>query len=304
MRALEPDACGHVERDGVRVWWESFGQGSPTILFLPTWSVVHSRCWKAQVPYLARHFRVVVFDPRGNGGSDRPGEVAAYAESEFADDALAVMEASGTEQAVVVSWSRGAQRALLVASGHPERVLGAVFIGPAVPFGPVVVPERARFMSRFTEELETEEGWAKWNAPYWRRDYRGFLEFFFAQVFCEPHSTKQIEDAVGWGLESDPETLIATVLGPWLGSSDEALALCERVTCPVLVLHGQNDVVRPPEVGRALADACGGRYVELAGCGHAPHARKPVLVNTLLREFVEQTARTPAGVVAGLAGGR
>jgi pimeloyl-ACP methyl ester carboxylesterase len=114
MRALEPDACGHVERDGVRVWWESFGQGSPTILFLPTWSVVHSRCWKAQVPYLARHFRVVVFDPRGNGGSDRPGEVAAYAESEFADDALAVMEASGTEQAVVVSWSRGAP-----SSSHP-----------------------------------------------------------------------------------------------------------------------------------------------------------------------------------------
>jgi pimeloyl-ACP methyl ester carboxylesterase len=286
------------------VWWESFGHGSPTILFLPTWSVVHSRCWKAQVPYLARHFRVVVFDPRGNGGADRPGEVAAYAESEFADDAIAVMEASGTEQAVVVSWSRGAQRAVLLASGHPERVLGAVFIGPAMPFGQVVMPERARFMSRFTEVLETEDGWAKWNAHYWRRDYRGFLEFFFGQVFCEPHSTKQIEDAVGWALESDPETLIATVLGPWLGSGDEALALCERVTCPVLVIHGKRDVVRPPEVGRALADACGGRFVELAGCGHGPHARKPVLVNTLLRDFVEHTARAPAGVVAGLASGR
>ena len=202
MRALEPDEDGFVERDGVKVFWERFGDGSPTLLMLPTWSIVHSRCWKAQVPYLARHFRVVVFDPRGNGRSDRPTGAAAYAEAEFVSDALAVMDASGTADAVVVSWSRGAQRQLLLAAEHPARVRGAVFICPAVPLAPVV-PERAQYMMRFTERLGTDEGWAKWNAHYWRRDYEGFLEFFFRQVFCEPHSTKQIEDAVSWGLETD-----------------------------------------------------------------------------------------------------
>ena len=64
MRALEPDETGFVERDGVRVYWERFGDGGPTVLFLPPWSVVYSRAWKAQVPYFARHHRVVVFDPR------------------------------------------------------------------------------------------------------------------------------------------------------------------------------------------------------------------------------------------------
>ena len=49
-----------------------FGEGEETLLLLPPWSIVHSRFWKAQVPYLARHFRVVTFDPRGNGRSDRP----------------------------------------------------------------------------------------------------------------------------------------------------------------------------------------------------------------------------------------
>jgi len=75
-RALYPSEEGYVERDGVRVFYEAYGQGDSTVLLLPTWSIVHSRTWKAQVPYLARHFRVLRFDPRGNGRSDRPAESA------------------------------------------------------------------------------------------------------------------------------------------------------------------------------------------------------------------------------------
>src|SRR5207302_7834458 len=109
-RALYPDEEGCIERDGVRVFWERYGYGEPTVLLLPTWTLVHSRVWKAQIAYLARHFRVVTFDPRGNGKSDRPRDWALYAESEFAADALAVMDATGTERAVIASFSRGAQR--------------------------------------------------------------------------------------------------------------------------------------------------------------------------------------------------
>ena len=71
-RARYPDQEGYVERDGVRVFYEVYGSGEPTVLLLPTWSIIHSRHWKAQIPYLARHARVVTFDGRGNGRSDRP----------------------------------------------------------------------------------------------------------------------------------------------------------------------------------------------------------------------------------------
>ena len=71
-RARYPDREGFVERDGVRVFYEVYGDGEPTILLLPTWSIIHSRFWKAQIPYLARRFRVITFDGRGNGRSDRP----------------------------------------------------------------------------------------------------------------------------------------------------------------------------------------------------------------------------------------
>jgi len=72
-RARYPDAEGYVERDGTRLFWERYGEGDPTVFLLPTWSIVHSRFWKAQIPYLARHHRVLTFDGRGNGRSARPG---------------------------------------------------------------------------------------------------------------------------------------------------------------------------------------------------------------------------------------
>src|ERR671914_54587 len=129
-RARYPDEQGYIERDGVRVFWESYGAGEQTMLFLPAWTLVHSRVWKAQIPYFARHFRVICFDPRGNGRSDRPRTAAAYAEAEFAQDAIDVMDACGVDRAVCVTVSSGAQRGLLLAAEHPERVAGMVLVAP------------------------------------------------------------------------------------------------------------------------------------------------------------------------------
>jgi pimeloyl-ACP methyl ester carboxylesterase/predicted glycosyltransferase len=284
-RARYPDEEGHVDRDGVRIFYEVYGDGDPTVLLLPTWSIVHSRVWKAQIPYLARHFRVVTFDGRGNGRSDRPRGVASYVEREFADDALAVMDATATERAALVALSCGALWTTLIAAEHPERALGAVYIGPAVPLAPGH-PERA-IGGRFEEELPTDEGWAKYNRHYWQRDYPGFLEYFFLQMFPEPHSTKQIEDCVGWGLDTDPETLADTMSALNLCRTEQFAEVCARVRCPVLVIHGDHDLIRPHAQGAALARVTGGDLVTLEGSGHGPLARDPVAVNLLLREFIE-----------------
>ena len=297
MRARYPDRDGYVERDGVKVFYELHGQGDKTILFLPTWSIIHSRQWKAQIPYFARHFRVLTFDGRGNGKTDRPVDPAAYAEEEFAADAIAVMDETGTEQVLIVGFSMGARRGLVLAGDYPDRIEGAVFIGPSVPLAPPS-PARAAKVDEFWVEIDSEEGWAKYNAHYWLRNYEGFLEFFFSQVFTEPHSTKQIEDCVGWGLETTAETLLIGERAPEF-TPEQALDLCSRVTCPVLVIHGDEDHVVAHKSGQALAEATRGTLVTLEGSGHAPHVRDPVKANLLVKDFIQPSKAKLATWVRG-----
>ena len=284
MRALQPDSHGFARNpdDGVLTHYEVFGAGDRTILFLPAWSVVHSRVWKMQVPYFARYFRVVTFDGRGNGLSERPRDTAAYADAAFVADALAVMDATHTDQASLVCLSRGGRWAIRLAAEHPERVRSAAFIAVAAPLGPAQPPHAAYPVH---EPLDTDEGWAKFNYPFWRKNYARFLQFFFSEAANEPHSTKLIEDGVAWGLDTDPETLIAATDGEAM-TAEEARVLVQRVRCPVLVLHGDHDAISPHSRGVALAEATGGRMITLAGAGHLPQARDPVKVNLLLHDFL------------------
>jgi pimeloyl-ACP methyl ester carboxylesterase len=283
-RAVHPAQQGQVERAGVRVCWERYGEGEPTVLLLPAWSIIHSRQWKAQIPYLARHYRVLTFDGRGNGRSHRPSTAAAYDDAEFVTDALAVLKATGTERAVLVGLSRGARWAVELAAARPGRVLGAVLIDSGIAF---LAPPHPWWTHPFDEELDTTEGWAKFNRHYWVRDYQGFLQFFAEEVFPEPHSTKQIEDLVGWGLETTPETLVLTQQGSQPAGLEEMEAILRRVRCPVLVVHGDEDRLRPLAGGAALAERTGGTLVAIEGGGHCPQARHPVKVNLLIREFVD-----------------
>ena len=194
------------------------------------------------------------------------------------------MDANSTPRAAIVGFSRGARWATLLAAEHPERVTAAVFIAPALPLGDEVTGHKPY---PFDAELPTDEGWAKYNMYYWRKDYPGFVEFFFNQMFNEPHSTKQIEDAIGWGLETTGETLIATQVGPDRTAHDALPALLERIRCPVLVIHGDRDAIVPHARGATLAELTNGTLVTIAGGGHGPITRDPVQVNLHLRDFLQ-----------------
>jgi len=288
MRAHYPDGDGIVVHDGVEIHWERHGRGRPAILLLPAWSLVHSRHWKMQVPYLARHFTVMSFDGRGSGGSSRPASESAYSDAAFASDALAVMDSAGIDSAVLVSVSRGALWALRLCAEHPERVLGLVFIAPTARLVP---PLAARQAERFGEVIADPVGWQTYNAHYWKTHYPEFVTFFVGRIFTEPHSTKQIEDATGWALETDGETLVAADRGIEGCDAAATRRQAARVGCPVLVMHGTHDAVRGYAEGQALADCTGGVLVTLAGAGHFPHARDPVRVNLLIKQFVDRVRR-------------
>ena len=267
----------------MRVFYEVFGDGGPTILFPPTWEIVHSRCWKLQIPYFSRHFRVLTFDPPGNGRSDRPSDLRAYGRRAAVENAIAVMDAVGVERAVVVTWCDMGE-SLILAADHPDRVAGLVMIAPPLSLSPLPPAPHS-----FTDVLDTDEGWAKENRHYWLRDWPGYAEFFFSQCFTEPHSTKQLEDAVAWSLETDAETMLVGFDGWDTKELDPAtiVDLCGRIGCPGLVIHGTDDALVNQTRGFALAEKLHYPLVLLDGSGHGPHARDPVKVNLLIREFAD-----------------
>ncbi len=283
---MYPDRDGFVERDGVKVGFEVYGSGPTTVVLVPTGAIVHSRAWKAQIPYLARFYRVVAIDPRGNGRSDRPRDPTAYADTELVADTLAVMDEVGVDRAVLVGLCASVWPAAVLAAESPHRVAAIFSLSAWMPHLTPLDPHRSA--APWDEPLERYEGWNKQNKHYWQRDWRDFAEFFFDQMLPEPHSTKQWEDCVGWALETDVQAMIADAEAP-LCVSDRAgvEAVLRRISCPVLAVHGAADRCQPRRRSELFAELTGGRFLGLEGAGHLPQAREPVLVNHLLREFVD-----------------
>ena len=300
-RARYPDTEGFVERDGQRLFYEVYGEGEETIFLMPTWSLVHSRSWRKQIAYFARHFRVLTMDGLGNGRSDRCRDPKRYRAVEFSRDALAVMDATGTERAVMVSWSRGAQYLLELARLAPQRVAGAVFIGPVFPYTPSVwslLTSPFMLTVALRRPLPVYRWWGRMSPVHWRRDYSEFAEWFVSRALPEPHSTKGLECCVGWAHETDPETLAATASSVSEISRDRRTQrkLVQSLDCPVLVISGERDKITPPRDARALARLSGGRLEVVRGAGHIPHGREPVQVNLALRDFADEAfgrRRTP-----------
>ena len=292
-RARDPDAAGHVERDGVRVWWESYGEGDTTFLMFPAWAIGTSRIWKNQIPFLARRHRVIVFDPRGNGGSDRPDDPAAYAPLHHHGDALAILDANGIDRAVTVSLSAGTLPNLAMCAQSPERVERAVFLGA---FYPVADPFPEWTTVDVAQERESYEGWERYSVHAIHRDLAGFAAWWAEVCLPEPHSTIPIDYGVARALMTTPEALAKTLEMPeGVRTMEELLRpaapvfeeMARSIRCPVMVLNSELDAVTPPHWGRALAEHTGARLVDLPGSGHLAQGRDPAKVNLLLREFVE-----------------
>ncbi|MCX6465539.1 MAG: alpha/beta fold hydrolase [Pseudonocardiales bacterium] len=276
VRARYPDVEDHVVRDGVRIGYEVYGPPGPTLLLPTSMPLVHARQWKAQVPYLARHFRVVVVDHRGNGRSDRPPGPAAYGAEQDLADLVAVLDATGTDRAVVVGLSGGGLRALLLAAARPERVAGVVAVAPAVLLD---LADVALFDPRAIVG-----------------DWAGFVEAFFAAVHSDPHSSKPLEDALGWAAGTTPEVMVDFLGAGGAQTPDRLRSLCAAVRCPVLVVHGDADGMIPHPAGAAVAEWTGGDLVTMPGTGHAAPMREPVRVNLLVRDFADAVfgTRRPA----------
>ena len=288
MRASQPHVTGTIDRDGISVAYEVHGHGDATLFMIPPSPITHSRIYKAQVPFLARHFRVVTVDGRGNGASAQPTDPSAHSRAANIADFLAVLDATDTDRAILVGHCHANWWAVEFAHAHRDRVLGLVAIAPGVPYLGPVHQHWLDTHATWDEILDDPQGWDLNNRHVYLTKHRRWIEWFFGQQLVEAHSTKQFEDAVEWALESTGEVLVAGEEGIALDppSREEFEKVVAAIDYPVLVVHGDRDVCQHVDRGREFAEKAGGEAVVIEGAGHLALARDPVRVNLAIKEFV------------------
>jgi pimeloyl-ACP methyl ester carboxylesterase len=301
LRARYPDEEGFVERDGVRVGYELYEGPEPTVLFAPQPALGHARGLKNVIPYIARHFRLLLVEGRGNGRSDRPADPAAYTPPELTADCLAALDATETQRAIVVSWSPLASVGLNLCVDHADRVIAAVFVTPNLWLGD-------GFTAHFNARREAYTDAQAYNRHHMLADWPGFVKQYVRVLLPHPHSTRQMEEVVSHALDTDGPSFVASVDGRSLPEREAALAMARRVRCPILIMQNGGSALGSKDSSNALAEVTGARLHVFEDLGPIVWCRWPVLFNIALREFLESVrageaeAQSPSAARASRAG--
>ncbi len=298
-RVRYPDESGYAERDdAVRLYYELFeraedgpGDGLTVLLVPPVTFASQIANWRAQLPYIARRWRTIAFDGRGNGQSDRPRERTAYSVDQLVGDALAVLDVTGTARAAIVSLGPRAIVGLRLGVDHPDRVAGNIFLAPDLW-------AQEYFTRPFRKgRLDKYEDWDVFNPHYITENWEGFLRAWAAKVFPHPHSTRGFDEFIRYGLQTDGETFVLSLIGLKLPDRETALSMASQLEPPVFVVqYGRG--ITPPDTSGPLAEAAGAPLVTLHGLGPAVGGRWPVAENLVLRGLIERIGRTCASPVA------
>jgi 3-oxoadipate enol-lactonase len=243
------------------LYWESTGDGPPVLLIMGLG--LSGGAWWRTVPVLARELRVITFDARGIGRSRSVRH--NYTVEAMADDAVAVLDGLGLEDAHVYGISLGGMIAQNVALRHPRRVRSLV-LGATHAGGPRAArPEREVlefFRRRSTMEME-EAAWASVPYNYGPRCREQQVDRIAADI----------EQRIGYAFNRTAyrAQLMAAAMHNTYGRLG-------RIAAPTLVVHGAQDRIIPAENGRVLAAGIpDARLHMLEGCGHLYPTEEPAV---------------------------
>jgi len=240
----------------VSIAYQVAGEGSADLLMIPGW-VTHLALdwreprWVGWFERMTAFARIVRFDKRGTGMSDRPPGVPTA--DERMADALAVMDAAGLSRAHVLGWSEGGPLGVMFAAAYPERVQSLILYGT-----------QARFTRRDDYPFGEEES----------EDFYGELERDWgserlARVFvpdADPAAIRRL--AAYYQAGASPSAAVALSRA---NAAMDVRGLLASIRVPTLVLNREHDAVAPGETGRYLAERIpGSRFIELPGSAHAP----------------------------------
>ena len=281
MNFVRPETQ-YVEVDGVRIGYQAYGSGKRTLLGIPGFAQNIEVIWEN--PRSAQFFerlgsicRVITFDKRGTGTSDRgmpPPSLDARVQ-----DLVAVMQAESVDRAVIAGVSEGGTMAAFFAATHPERTEGLILSGTFSsfvrrddhPWAPTVRKQarRIRLMSLI------------WGSGDWA------IRFGAPSMAGEPGFRR-------WAARYERTSISRSKVVPFvrLLAETDIRHVLSSIYAPTLVMHARGDRVVPFRSGRYLADhIVGARFLELPTNDHAPWFGAQDVYLDAMEEFLTGTSQ-------------
>jgi 3-oxoadipate enol-lactonase len=248
--------------DGCRLYHELHGPGSGAPLILLEGMGGDIPGWRRNIPQLSARYRVVGYDFRGNGRSDKPDEPMTMAT--FAEDTVALLDHLGASSAHLYGQSFGGMVGIELALEHPRRVRSLVLAATHAGAGRASRPDRSAHVPKDKPYLALySPGFTEANPGHVEEDI-----LVGSQNPQPPHAgRRQWEAMQAW----------------------DAWDRLAQIRCPVLILHGTGDRLVSVDNARRLADAIpGSQLVLLEGAGHVYHSEQPDVADGAVLAFLER----------------
>ena len=267
------DPIRYARSGDVRLAYQQYGNGPVDVLGIPPFAQNIELMWERpeyseMFERIGRYARVVHFDERGTGMSDRGSAVPTL--DERVEDVRAVMDAAGLERAVVMGVSEGGPAAVLFARTYPERVTSLVLRQRPPPS-----PNRTRTRPPWRPGTPRTSTAGAPNAP--------------SRCASSPRQQPPIRATSRGTSVTNANAATPAAVGDLLRMLHEidVRPLLSDVDVPVLVLHATGDPIMPVERAREMAAAIpGARFVEWAGVDHFPQFGETDVWHRALEEFL------------------
>ena len=263
---MEIPDVSYARTGGVAIAYQSTGEGPP-VIYAPhlctieaLWRAPHTRAF---LDRLAAHLRVVVFNPRGTGLSDRPRSITL--ESRM-DDINAVMDAMGVEQATLFGVSESANACALFASTFPERCARLVLFMP---------------YARVAESEEEKNAWIREMREHWGE--RAWMEGFARLISPVYADDPEMLDWFIWMQRAAASPAAAAEFARMQMETDISDVL-PTIRIPTLIAHRSTDREEARSIAERIHDV---EVVEIVGTGHDPYGSE-------LADLIIQVARQDA----------
>lgn len=250
-------------------------EGSGEALVFINGITMDTNGWANQAPFFSRYFKVIRYDCRGQGLSDKPGE--PYSQQMHADDLYNLLEALNIGKIHLVGLSNGGMIAQHFALKYPLKLFSLVLV------------DTCSYVDRLLQHMI--ETWIKATeigGNEFRYDMS--LPVIFSETFIKNNEENLIHMKENNLLANDPKAIINLVKATSNHNLNDEVS---NINCPTLIIAGEQDILIPPRHSKSLHKKIkGSELISIPNCGHVPSIEKPAEFNEIVYRFLNKATNS------------